>query len=175
MAAINNQFPHVEQFLQSLDRLTEVLGLNVPPILEIQKLRSLPVGTLGRTLVEFLDTHQLVPLTTGPRRKQLHDSVHVLTGYGTDPLGEAEVQAFLLGAKFRLVHILLGLGLLRIICKQMVTGVGSYPPDRTWERLWRAYQRGYNSQFDVNAWQPELQWQLPLIQVQAQFHISRNL
>jgi ubiquinone biosynthesis protein Coq4 len=36
---------------------------------------------------------------SGPRRQQLHDGIHVLTGYGTDPVGEAEVQAFLLGLK----------------------------------------------------------------------------
>ncbi len=66
----------------------------MPPIVEIEKLRSLPSGTFGRTWADFLDAHHLPPMTTGPRRKQLHDGVHVLTSYGTDPIGEAKVQAF---------------------------------------------------------------------------------
>jgi ubiquinone biosynthesis protein Coq4 len=163
--------PNLQRFFSSVDRVAELLGLNVSQIVEIEKLRSLPVGTLGRTLTDFFETHQLTPLTTGPRRKQLHDVVHVLTGYRPDSIGEAEVQAFLLGSKFRLVHILLGLGLLGLIHKHKKTIFKSYPPHLMWERLWCAYQRGCNSQFDIDTWQPELQWELPLTQVQALLHV----
>jgi ubiquinone biosynthesis protein Coq4 len=81
-------------YLNLIDRLAQAQGLNMPPIVEIEKLRSLPSGTFGRTWADFLDAHHLPPMTTGPRRKQLHDGVHVLTSYGTDPIGEAKVQAF---------------------------------------------------------------------------------
>ncbi|MCL6435937.1 MAG: ubiquinone biosynthesis protein COQ4 [Leptolyngbyaceae cyanobacterium HOT.MB2.61] len=158
----------VQHFLAIADQIGEVLGANVPPFVDLETLRQLPEGTLGRTLVDFLEQHNLSPLTSGPRRKQLHDSVHVLTGYGTDPIGEAEEQAFLLGAKFNPIQILLGLGLLHVIQRQS--------PERqpkVHQRLWRAYRRGRASCFDIDAWQPEEQWHLPLVQVQAIFQVSK--
>lgn len=96
--------PKAERFLQVTARVSEQFGLNVPPIVDIKALRQLPIGTFGRLWADTLDAHKLSPLTAGSRRQQLHDGIHILTGYGVDPIGEAEVQAFLLGAKFRLVH-----------------------------------------------------------------------
>jgi ubiquinone biosynthesis protein Coq4 len=169
--ATPNLTPNLHRFLAFVDSLTKPLGLHVPQIVEVEKLRSLPVGTLGHTLADFLDSHEFTPFTTGPRRKQLHDSVHVLTGYDTDPIGEAEVQAFLLGAKFSFVHVLLGLGLLRLYHKQQQFLSKPYPSHLFRERLWRAYQRGKHSQLDVDTWQVEDHWELPLTQVQALFQV----
>jgi ubiquinone biosynthesis protein Coq4 len=157
----------IARFLQRVDQIGDVLGINVTPIVELQHLRSLPPATLGRTLADFLEQHNFTPFTTGPRRKQLHDSVHVITGYGTDPIGEVEVQAFLLGTQFHLAQIFLGLGLLRMVYAQS--------PDRStsvWQRLIHAYQRGQASTFDLDSWQPERQWQLPIAQVRAIFSIG---
>jgi ubiquinone biosynthesis protein COQ4 len=151
-------------FLQQVDRIGAVLNLNVPAIVDLESLQALAPATLGRTLAEFLAQHHLSPFTTGPRRKQLHDGVHVLTGYGTDPIGEAEVQAFLLGAKFRLAHLVLGLGILSRLHKAV-------PSIAVQHRLWKAYQRGQASTFDVETWTPEQQWHLPLKQVQALFRL----
>lgn len=172
MQGTNNEFPHVETFLNLVDKIGENLNLNVPAIVKIEKLRSLPPNTLGRTLAEFLQSHQLKPLTVGPRRKQLHDSVHVLTGYHVDPIGEAEVQAFLLGSKLHILHIILGLGLLGMITKQVTKASINQSPSQIWQRLYQAYHRGNKSKFDIDTWQPELQWNLPLTQVQSQFNIS---
>ncbi len=172
MQTTNKQFTHVENFLYLVDIIGESIGLNVPQIVEIEKLRSLPPNTLGHTLVEFLQSNQLSPLTTGPRRKQLHDSVHVITGYGIDPIGEAEVQAFLLGSKFHLAQIILGLGLLGIITKQIVNTPNNHSYNHILQRLWNAYQRGCNSQFNIDTWKPELQWHLPLTQVQLELTIN---
>ncbi|MBD1929549.1 hypothetical protein H6F74_25400 [Trichocoleus sp. FACHB-90] len=36
-----------------------MLGRNVPQIVEIEKLRSLPETSFGRTLADFLDSHHL--------------------------------------------------------------------------------------------------------------------
>jgi ubiquinone biosynthesis protein COQ4 len=160
-----NPTPFVTVFLDLLDRSSELLGTNVPPIIQIEKLRQLPIGTFGRSLADFLDQHNLQPFTTGPRRKQLHDAVHVITGYGTDPIGEAEVQAFLLGSKLRIGHLLIGVGLLRIIHKQ------NRSLNISWNDLWRAYQRGRNSQLNVGTWQPELLWEMPLTQVQEFYQV----
>jgi ubiquinone biosynthesis protein Coq4 len=158
---------YLSQFLQLTDYVSDWLGLSVPPIVQIEQLRQLTPGTLGRAVANSLDQAGLAPFTTGPRRKQLHDSVHVLTGYGTDPVGEAEVQAFLLGAKFNPVQLALGLGLLRMIRRR-----SPLPVPQLRERLWQAYQRGQASTFDVDTWQPETQWSKPLAEVQASLQIQ---
>jgi ubiquinone biosynthesis protein COQ4 len=158
----------VLRFLALVDWLGARLGVNVPPVVEIEFLRSRPPGSLGHSLVEFLDRHHLQPFTTGPRRKQLHDAVHVLTGYDTDPIGEAEVQAFLLGTHFRWVHVMLGLGILGL----MPRPAQRHHRRRLVQRLWQAYRRGQAAQFDVATWQPEAQWQLPLADVQTIWAIA---
>lgn len=160
-----NPTPLVPVFLDLLDRSAELLGKSVPQIIQIEQLRQLPIGTFGRSLGDFLDQNNLQPFTTGPRRKQLHDAVHVLTGYSTDPIGEAEVQAFLLGSKFRLGNLLIGVGLLRIIRKQ------NHSLNISWDALWRAYQRGRKSQLNVGTWQPELLWEMPLTQVKEFYQV----
>jgi ubiquinone biosynthesis protein COQ4 len=165
-----NPTPFVPIFLNLIDRLFEPLGLNVPQIIEIEKMRSLPEGTFGRTCANFLDQHHLQPFTTGPRRKQLHDAVHVLTGYDTDPVAEIEVQAFLLGAKFRIAHVIIGLGLLGILVKQQILNAEN-SLNLSWETWYRAYQRGQKSRFDVDTWKPELLWELPLTEVQSLFNV----
>src|SRR6476469_1595214 len=165
-AASNATFK-IEQFFIFLDRVSELRGRNVPQIVQIEELRSLPISTFGRAVADFLDQNNLSPFTTGSRRKQLHDTIHVLTGYGSDPVGEAEVQAFLLGAKFSTTNLLIGLGLLRLLYQQLPPNQPSRFNQMPWESLQRAYQRGQRSRFNPDTWQPELLWQLPLAQVQA--------
>ncbi|MEH2027090.1 Coq4 family protein [Nostoc sp.] len=168
-AASPNPAPRLQQVLDVLDRIAEAQGRDVPQIVQIEKLRFLPTGTFGRTWADFLNEHNLKPFTTGSRRKQLHDGVHVFTGYGTDFIGEAEVQAFLLGTKFSITNLMLGLGLLRVIHKNL-----NSRQQFTWDRLWQAYQRGCHSHFDPDTWQPELLWHLPLTDVQVLFSIVKN-
>ncbi|MBN3926601.1 MAG: hypothetical protein HWQ37_26555 [Nostoc sp. NMS4] len=168
-AASPNPSPRLQQVLDVLDRIAQAQGRDVPQIVEIEKLRFLPTGTFGKTWADFLNEHNLKPFTTGSRRKQLHDGVHVLTGYGTDFIGEAEIQAFLLGTKFSITNLMLGLGLLRLIHKNL-----NSRQEFTWGRLWQAYQRGCHSHFDPDTWQPELLWHLPLADVQVLFSIVKN-
>jgi ubiquinone biosynthesis protein Coq4 len=156
--------PRIDRFLEAVDQVAEFFGQNVPQIVDLEKLRGLSPGTLGREWANFLDRNHLFPLTTGPRRKQLHDGVHILTGYGTDPLGEAEVQAFLFGAKFRLPHLLLLVGLIRPIKQQ--------PRRGKIQSLWRAYRRGIRSCFDIDRWEPQLLWDFSLADVQTYYCID---
>lgn len=159
----------LEQVLDLIDRIAVTQGRNVPQIVEIEKLHLFPTDTFGRTWANFLAEHNLQPFTTGSRRKQLHDGIHVITGYGIDFIGEAEVQAFLLGTKFSITNLMLGLGLLRIIHKNL-----NFQQQFSWDRLWQAYQRGCHSQLDPDTWQPELLWHLPLTDVQALFFPVKN-
>lgn len=167
------QAQRVEKFLQLVNWAGHRLESDGPPLVDMSVLRSLPKGTLGHAWVQHLDDTGLEPFCKGPRRLQLHDGLHVLTGYGTDPIGEAEVQAFLMGAKFRPVHGLLLLGLLRMInrqrpCKRILLNVAEI---RT--RLLNAYGRGRDSDYDPDTWQPEKQWQDSLADVQAALGIRR--
>jgi ubiquinone biosynthesis protein COQ4 len=158
---MDSNMPSFQLFFQTVDNLAIALDLDVPQIVVPEKLKLLSIGTLGRTLADFLTTNNLKPLTGGFRRKQLHDSVHVLTGYETDLIGEAEIQAFLLGAKFHFAQIVIGSGLLYLIHRRMPNhSLGSLK-----NRLTAAFDRGRNSTFNVDTWQPELQWQLPITEV----------
>jgi len=76
----------VEVWLRVLNWTTQRLGLQVAPIVEIEQLRSLPPGSFGRAWADHLDERGLHPLQ-GPRRQQLHDGIHVLTGYDEDYSG----------------------------------------------------------------------------------------
>lgn len=157
----------IQHFFNFIDNVAEARGTTVPQIVELEKLRSFEEGTLGRVWADFLDENNLQPLTTGMRRKQLHDGIHVITGYGSDFIGEAEVQAFLLGTKFGLLNFLIAIGLLPVIYKRL--------PDKAKEakqRMWKAYQRGQNSKLNPDTWQPELLWHLPLTEVQAMFSLN---
>jgi ubiquinone biosynthesis protein COQ4 len=169
LATSPNITPRLQKVLDLLDRQAEAKGLAVPQIVEIEKLRSLSTGTFGRAWADLLDANNLQPFTTGSRRKQLHDGIHVLTGYRTDLIGEAQVQAFVLGTKFRLTNVMLGLGLLRVIYKHQ-----SYRQQFSWDRLWQVYQRGVHSRFNPDTWQPELLWNLSVTDVQALFSVVKS-
>lgn len=81
-------------------------------------LEKLPVGTVGRAYLDFMRREQLSAaglveesmkmrrgrpqyddqiLWYSNRLRDTHDLLHVLTGYGRDPLGEASVLAFTYG------------------------------------------------------------------------------
>lgn len=165
------QAERVECLLKVFGWVTDRLDLNVPPIVEMDYLRSLPAATLGHAWAEHLDANGLQPFVQGPRRQQLHDGIHVLTGYGTDPMGEAEVQAFLLGAKFRLVHIIVGLGALWGIQRQRQHQTLSLSHEEVRTRLLNAYHRGCNAHFDPDTWQPEKLWARSHLSVQTDFGI----
>ena len=78
-----------------------------------ERLKALPQGTLGRTYYEFMAAENLsaeglveaskIRDTTAPqdeltlfreRGREMHDLLHIVTGYGRDPAGEACVVAF---------------------------------------------------------------------------------
>ncbi|MEA5412696.1 hypothetical protein VB737_13050 [Synechococcus sp. BA-120 BA3] len=161
------QAQRVERFLQLVNWVGHRLGSDGPPLVDMPALRSLPAGTLGHAWAQHLDDTGLEPFGKGSRRLQLHDGLHVLTGYGTDPIGEAEVQAFLMGAKFRALHGLLLLGLVRMINRQRRSRRILLTVAEVRSRLLNAYGRGRDSDFDPDTWQPENQWQDSLADAQA--------
>ncbi len=55
--------------------------------------RQMKKGTLGNDVALFLDERQL-PLLP---KYEVHDTIHVLAGYGTTPFEELKLQAFMIG------------------------------------------------------------------------------
>ena len=91
--------------------------INLPPLLDNHEaLLKLPEGSLGRIYVEFMQTEGLSAqglvdeyksFNTGyktqyptavqwyfDRRRDTHDLLHIITGYGRDALGEASLLAY---------------------------------------------------------------------------------
>jgi ubiquinone biosynthesis protein COQ4 len=143
-----------------------------PRVIWGRELRSLPSDSFSKAWANHLDESNLLPFSAGIRLKQIHDGVHVLTGYDTTPLGEAQVQLFLLGTKFRIRHVLLCLGLLRPIIRGLrQNGAMNRLPDAM-RSLWEAFRRGQQAFFDIEVWEPELSWHFPLDEVRARLKID---
>lgn len=81
-----------------------------PPKIDLEKLRQLPMGTLGREHVRFLDENGIPPLSISRaiaerffenpwvlRYSTTHDLHHVLAGFDTGLPGEAGAYAFTVG------------------------------------------------------------------------------
>jgi ubiquinone biosynthesis protein COQ4 len=159
------------RFFARLTKISNLLGANASISLDLNKMRSLPQGSFGRAWADFIDRNDLQPLTKGPKQLQQHDGVHVITGYGADSIGEAELQAFLLGAQFKPRHLLLMLGILRQAKTKHQQGRSLQARAAIWSRLHHAYQRGREADFNVDNWQPEPLLELPLTEVRNMFKV----
>ncbi|WP_448526089.1 hypothetical protein [Parathermosynechococcus lividus] len=158
--AINQQ--RFDAFLGVIDTLGTWFSMSEAQIIHLDFLQSLPEHTFGHDLATFYQQEGLTPFTTGPRRKQLHDASHVLTGYGTDLVGEAELQAFLLGIGFTPLNALLK----RQACRR-IRQLNLLSATALEQRLTAAYRRGQQSRFDPNTWPVERQWYLSTPQVRS--------
>lgn len=78
------------------------------PELDLAALERLDEGTFGRAVARYFRSNDLEPfVTTFPiesdvdyiskRYRETHDFAHVVTGYGTDVMGEMELQSFMGG------------------------------------------------------------------------------
>lgn len=76
--------------------------------LDVAALGAMPDGTLGRELARYFEHNGIGPFASpfvirsdeayiSKRYRETHDLAHVLTAYGTDIVGEMELQAFMLG------------------------------------------------------------------------------
>lgn len=169
----------VESLTRAVTWVSDQLGLSEPPIVDADYLRQLPLGTFGRTWIDTMDEAGLSPFLTGPRRQQLHDGIHVLTGYRTDPLGEAEVQAFLLGAKFRVFHgvifsqMLLAMALVKPVARRVGQDYGGrFGVRKLFSHVVQAYYRGKQAQIDPDKWEPEKVWERPCSEVREMFGVA---
>jgi ubiquinone biosynthesis protein COQ4 len=75
---------------------------------DLEALENMPEGTLGHELAVYYRENHIAPFSTdqplrndidyiSKRYRETHDIYHLLTGYGTDVMGEMELQAFVRG------------------------------------------------------------------------------
>lgn len=162
---VNHPSPQVPVALfivRTLGQINKLTAVGPTPLIDWEYLQHLEQDSLGHALIEHLDQHKIQPFSQGPRRLQLHDTVHVLTGYGVDLLGETEVQAFLFGCKSRPGHIMVGLGLLY---KLLWKSDQQLNHKLIWHRIQTAYLRGQQSSLEPDDWSPQELWHQPLDQV----------
>jgi ubiquinone biosynthesis protein Coq4 len=93
--------------------------------LQLEELRALEEGTVGRAIADFLDQHQLGLIP----KFESHDLKHILLGYGASVEDELKMQAFLLGNGNRSLPCL------------MFISMGVLTP-YLWKDLHKAFKRG---------------------------------
>lgn len=177
--ALNGRvFPRfLAQFLMSdegLELLCERPSIDSAHV-DLDRLRALPEGTLGRAYVRYLDDNNLDPdmfqapptLPTAlayvsKRLRQSHDVWHVLTGYTPDVPGEIALQAF--------TYAQTGAPASGLIA---VAGALRWAPQRRGliRETVRGYRRGKRARF-LGSVRWERHWDRPLADVRGDLGIA---
>jgi ubiquinone biosynthesis protein COQ4 len=148
-----------------------------------ERLAALPAGTLGRAYHDFTASEQLSAeglvavsnlretLTPGEemtlfreRTREMHDLLHVVTGYGRDPLGEACLAAFTFAQTG-----LKGFAVIAVTAARKIAR--GYPGQPVWQAIFEGYRRGRRAEWLVGAdWEYLLDQ--PLFAVRCQFRVA---
>jgi len=147
------------------------------------RLAALPAGTLGRAYYDFISTEQLSAdglvavsnlretLVPGEdmtlfreRTRDMHDLLHVVSGYGRDPLGEACLAAFTFAQTGLKGFAVIALSAARKIAK-------ACPEQPVWQAILEGYRRGRRAEWLVGVdWEQLLDQ--PLFAVRCQFRVA---
>lgn len=143
--------------------------------IDLDQLRALPAGTLGREYAGMLDSQMDVNFVGVPpglppmigflcqRMRQTHDIWHVLTGYQTDAAGEIELHGFYWGQTG-----LRSSALIAVVAGMMQSMRGRQPALPV--RILRAYWRGRRAApLLPRRW--ELIWDRPLAELKAELRL----
>lgn len=147
----------------------------IPEGVTLDSLAALPDGTLGQRWVTYYRDQGIQPFTfdfaveddahfLAKRYRETHDIHHLITGYGIDPLGEVELQAFYWGN--------LGFRHAALIVFAWVLGAQfKYLPLRrvpeSLRRIRRAYRRGKASRM-ILAVPFDRMWGRPVVEIAAE-------
>jgi ubiquinone biosynthesis protein COQ4 len=142
--------------------------------LDLSALERLPEGTLGHEFARYFRDNKISPFETtfelkndidfiGKRYRETHDLLHVLTGYGTDVMGEMELQAYVLGNLGIRSPVLILLFSSFIHIKEQPSG---FEMSAYLRRLRAAYQRGRASPQFLDFWF-EHHWETPVATLSA--------
>jgi len=169
-ASLAQQFQRSEEGRRMLSERPSLQGKE----LDLSVLERLPEGTLGHAFARYFSDNKISPFETtlelkndidfiGKRYRETHDLLHVLTGYGTDVVGEMELQAFALGnLRIRTAVLILLFGTLGHL-KERQSGVGM---SEFLRRMRAAYRRGRASQQFLGVWF-EHHWETPVATLRA--------
>ncbi|MFT4622607.1 MAG: ubiquinone biosynthesis protein COQ4 [Myxococcota bacterium] len=140
--------------------------------IDVDDLTQRPDGSLGRSFAAFVRANGIEPAVLTDRAVgdqdwvsihlyETHDIWHVLTGIDTDPLGELELQAFVLAQlpSERLAAVAMGVGFLRA-----AIGHATLTPGNVLDAIGRGREAGQRAEllFGVD-W--STQWDRPLAEV----------
>lgn len=115
--------------------------------IHLPTLEALPVDSLGKNFAAYFEKNGIQPFESPydvrndvdflvKRYRETHDLAHVLTGYGTDALGEMELQAFMLG------NMGLRTSALILVFAALLRPHGLPPMWKYFDKLKLAYARG---------------------------------
>jgi ubiquinone biosynthesis protein COQ4 len=148
--------------------------------LDLPSLEHMAPGTLGHELARHYRVNAIQPFErTGAiqddveylanRYREIHDILHVVTGYRVDRIGELELQAFVLGNLHSRSAAFVILFLTWRLMRRRPPGfrVSSYAV-----RLWAAFRRGSRAP-EVLSFSFEQHWDRPLSSVSDQLCAPR--
>jgi ubiquinone biosynthesis protein COQ4 len=126
--------------------------------LDLDKLRQLPVGTLGYEVAHFIDSHGFDLLDSGDWIQRTHDVWHVLTGLSPSLQDELRLQAFTRAQVFRpscAIFVLAGLLTRHCHFEDIVSGL----------------KQGKMAS-NLLDWDIESDWETPLVEVRQKLGIQ---
>jgi ubiquinone biosynthesis protein COQ4 len=147
---------------------------------DLARLRALPAGTLGNLLARYYAEYKIQPFVSdfpvasdeeylAKRYREIHDVVHLVTGYAADPMGEVELQAFILG-NLRFRSSLLAIVYVAVVRPDGLPHIWKYA-----DKLWAAYRRGRHSADVTLAPDYERYWASSINEVRGLFGLAPAL
>ncbi|WP_375772144.1 ubiquinone biosynthesis protein COQ4 [Archangium gephyra] len=136
---------------------------------DLDALERLPDGTLGREFARYFRDNKISPFETtlelkndadylAKRYRETHDLMHLLTGYGTDVVGEMELQAYALGnLGIRIAVLILLFGTL----EQLRAPQAGVRRSEYLRRVKAAYHRGREAPLFLDFWFED-HWETPV-------------
>ncbi|MCY1078072.1 Coq4 family protein [Archangium lansingense] len=176
-ASLVQQFQRGEEGRRLLSERPSLQGKE----LDLTAFERMPEGTLGHEFARYYRDNKIFPFETtlelendihfiSKRYRETHDLLHVLTGYGTDVVGEMELQAYVLGnlglrtTAFVLLNGTIGL---------LKTPQSSIGRSEYLQRLWAAFRRGRASPQFLSV-RFEDHWETPVATLRARLCAPAN-
>ncbi len=169
-ASLVQQFQRSEQGRRLLSKRPSLEARE----LDLAAFERLPQGTLGHEFARYYRDNKISPFETtlelkndvdyiAKRYRETHDLLHLVTGYGTDVIGEIELQAYALGnLGIRTAMLIVLYGTFQQI-KDRQSGVVH---SEYMKRIWAAYRRGRASPLFLDFWFED-HWESPVSKVSA--------